>query len=100
MAEGVSFAVAAIIASQRKIIAFDLPSSHTLGPQFDLKTALTGPTGIQGLRFRASLTYVQNPYLRHSAVSFATQAPGEPRLLYPVITRLQGFFGLQYDCEP
>jgi outer membrane receptor protein involved in Fe transport len=98
--DGVTIAAAAIITGNRNIIAVDTPTTDVLGPQLDLRTTLTGPTGIAGLRFRASLSYVHNPYVPYTALLPETQAPGETPLRFPVITRLHGFLGLQYDVDP
>jgi hypothetical protein len=95
--DGLTIAAAAIIAGERKVTNTDIVTAQTIGPQFDLKTTLSGPTGVPGLRFRASLGYVHNPYLPYTPLTPGSQAPGERPLLFPVVSRLQGFLGLQYD---
>jgi outer membrane receptor for ferrienterochelin and colicins len=91
--DGVTIAAAAIFSGRRKVISEAIPTDGTIGPQFDLRTTLSGPTGIAHLGFRASLTYVHNSSLPYSVT------PTEPLLLFPVSSRLYGFVGLQYDFE-
>jgi outer membrane receptor protein involved in Fe transport len=90
--DGLTIAAAAILTGNRHIVYSELATSDTLGPQFDLKGTLSGPTGIAGLRFRLSFTYVHNPFLPYTPLIEGTRA-----LLTPAVTRLQGFLGLQYD---
>jgi len=89
--DGVTIAAAAIFSGKRKVLSESLPTDGNVGAQFDLRTTLSGPTGISGLRFRASLSYVHNPFLPFSVVPF------DPLVLFPVSSRLYGFVGLQYD---
>jgi outer membrane receptor protein involved in Fe transport len=89
--DGMTIAAAAIFSGERKVISEAIPTDGAVGPQFDLKTTLSGPTGISGLGFRASLTYVHSSYLPYSV------SPVEPLVLFPVSSRLFGFLGLQYD---
>jgi hypothetical protein len=91
--DGVTIAAAAIVAGERKVIATTLPTSDHIGRQFDLRTTLSGPTGIAGLKFRASLTYVLNPLLPYSLTW------GEQLTVIPVVSRLYGFVGLEYDFD-
>jgi hypothetical protein len=46
---------------------------------------------------RLSLAYTHDAYMPYTPLNPGTQASGEPVLLFPTITRLQGFVGLQYD---
>jgi hypothetical protein len=62
-----------------------------------LKTTLSGLTGIERLRFRVSLAYTRDAYVPYTPLIRGPQAPGEPVLLFPTIARIQGFFGLQHD---
>jgi outer membrane receptor for ferrienterochelin and colicins len=96
---GVTIAAAAIITGNRYVTSVESPTKQTLGPQLDLKATVSGPTGIPRLLFRAALTYVHNPYLPYTPVLPEVQAPGEAPLRFPVISRLQGFLGLQYDID-
>jgi outer membrane receptor protein involved in Fe transport len=89
--DGVTIAAAAIFAGKRKVISEAIPTAGAVGSQFDLRTTLSGPTGIPSLRFRASLTYVRNSYLPYSVTT------AEPLVLFPVGSRLYGFVGLQFD---
>ena len=73
------------------MISEAIPTDGNVGAQFDLRTTLSGPTGISGLRFRTSLSYVHNPFLPYSV------SPSDPLVLFPVSSRLYGFLGLQYD---
>jgi outer membrane receptor protein involved in Fe transport len=89
--DGVTIAVAAIFSGKRKVISEAIPTDGTVDPQIDVRTTLSGPTGISNLQFRASLTYVHNSVLPYSVT------PSDPLLLFPVSSRLYGFVGLQYD---
>jgi outer membrane receptor for ferrienterochelin and colicins len=89
--DGLTIAAAAVFAGKRKVTSEAIPTEGAVGPQFDLRTTLSGPTGIPGLSFRASLTYVRKSYLPYSVT------PTDPLVLFPVTSRLYGFVGLQYD---
>jgi outer membrane receptor for ferrienterochelin and colicins len=91
--DGITIATAAIFSGRRKVISEAIPTDGAVGPQFDLRTTVSGPTGVTGLCFRTSLTYVHEPYLPYSV------SPTEPLVLFPVSSRLYGFVGLQYDLE-
>jgi len=91
--DGVTIAAAAIMTGKRRVIVDAVPTDVRIGPQFDLRTTLSGPTGVSDLSFRASLTYVSHSTLPYSV------AP-DPLVLIPVISRLYGFIGFQYDFEP
>jgi outer membrane receptor for ferrienterochelin and colicins len=89
--DGVTIATAAIFSGKRQALSESIPTGGDVGPQFDLRTTLSGPTGISNLRFRASFTYVHNPFLPYSVTTT------DPLVLFPVTSRLYGFVGLQYD---
>jgi outer membrane receptor for ferrienterochelin and colicins len=91
--DGVTIAAAAIVTGNRNITSEAIPTGADIGPQFDLRTTLSGPTGISNLQFRASMTYVHNSFLPYSVT------PTEPLVLFPVASRLYGFVGLQLDLE-
>jgi outer membrane receptor for ferrienterochelin and colicins len=91
--DGITIAAAAIVTGKRKVTSEAIPTDGDIGPQFDLRTTVSGPTGISSLQFRASLTYVHNPLLPYSVT------PAEPLVVFPVSSRLYGFVGLQYDLE-
>jgi outer membrane receptor for ferrienterochelin and colicins len=91
--EGITIAAAAIFTGKRKIISEAIPTQGAIGPQFDLRTTVSGPTGIPSLSFRASLTYVRKAWLPYSVT------PTPPLVPFPVNSRLYGFVGLQYDFE-
>jgi len=89
--DGVTIAAAAIFSGKREALSEAIPTGGDVGPQFDVRTTLSGPTGISSLRFRTSLTYVHNPFLPYSVTTT------DPLVLFPVTSRLYGFVGLQYD---
>jgi hypothetical protein len=91
--DGVTIATAAIVTGRRKVTSEAIPTGGDIGPQFDLRTTMSGPTGISGLQFRTSLTYVHRSRLPYSV------SPADPLVLFPVSSRLYGFVGLQYDLE-
>jgi outer membrane receptor for ferrienterochelin and colicins len=91
--DGITIAAAALFAGKRKIISEAIPTVGAIGPQFDLRTTLSGPTGISSLSFRASLTYVRKAWLPYSVT------PTPPLVPFPVSSRLYGFVGLQYDFD-
>ncbi|MEO8183382.1 MAG: TonB-dependent receptor [Deltaproteobacteria bacterium] len=98
--EGVTIAAAAIVAGKRKVTFGPFPADIEIGEQLDLRTTVSGPTGLSGLQFRASLTYVLNRSLPYTVAAPGTGAPGEGPLLIPVASQLYGFVGLQYDLSP
>jgi hypothetical protein len=89
--DGVTIAAAAIVSGRRNVTSEAIPTDGDVGPQFDLRTTVSGPTGISSLQFRASITYVHNSVLPYSVT------PTEPLVLFPVSSRLYGFVGLQFD---
>jgi outer membrane receptor for ferrienterochelin and colicins len=98
--DGLTLAAAAIVTGNRYVTRVETPTSDKLGPQLDVKATVSGPTGIAQLHFRASVGYVHNPYLPYTTLYFSERAPNDPSRLFPVVTRLQAFVGLQYDIAP